>query len=247
MEEIAQNTSTGASKFDKFFSSTKEKFVCALGNNFVENFLATGGLSQGFAVLSDKRVYFKGTVLNRVTRGNKSHFIKTREEKIVDVKDVTGTGFIYEKNVSGLVLAIIASLMGLLSIPMIIFGIADYAPELTLFGFAVLIAPVAAWIAYFKNRRSLFEIVFAGGAIAFNTVWLNQQEIQDFQRNIRLMKDAIEDRQAATPQPVVIAAESTSTSASTAEDLAKYKALFDSGAISEDEFNDIKAKLIGKL
>jgi len=97
-------------KFNKIFASPAEKFVCTLGNSFAENFLASGSLKNGFAVLSDKRVYFKGICY--ISEGKK--FIKRHEERIVDVKDVTGTGFIHTKSILLLVIAIIFSILPIL-------------------------------------------------------------------------------------------------------------------------------------
>ena len=75
--------------FDK-----SEKIISVLGSGIVQNFLLTGKIKRGFAVLSDRRIYFKGNCL--VKRG-RTYYI-SHEERAVDLKDVTGTGFIYYRN-----------------------------------------------------------------------------------------------------------------------------------------------------
>ena len=95
-------------KFSQLFASPAEKFICVLGNSYTENFLANGTLSTGFAVLSDKRVYFKGVCFSRDGGGG---WAKTQEERIVDIKDVTGTGFIHGKSLSLLLCAIFFSIL----------------------------------------------------------------------------------------------------------------------------------------
>jgi len=81
---------TGAeNKFSKFFMEPTEKFICALGNSFLKNFLLDGSINYGFAVVSDKRVYFKGRCFTLA--GWKYRLVQ--EERVVDVKDVTGTGY----------------------------------------------------------------------------------------------------------------------------------------------------------
>ena len=40
-----------------------EKIISVLGNNAIQKFLSTGTLGNGFAVLSDKRLYFRGKCL----------------------------------------------------------------------------------------------------------------------------------------------------------------------------------------
>jgi hypothetical protein len=101
---------TVVTKFNKIFASPTEKFVCTLGNSYAENYLASGSLKNGFAILSDKRVYFKG-ICYFFTGKN---FVKRHEERVVDVKDVTGTGFIHIKSILLLVLAIIFTILPML-------------------------------------------------------------------------------------------------------------------------------------
>ena len=227
-------------KFSRIFVSPKEKFICVLGNNYAERFLANGGLSKGFAILSDKRVYFKGTCF---TRDGKK-FTQTNEERTVDIKDITGTGFIYEKAVNLLLSAIVFSLLAPFSLQFIFSD-----SVLMMLGLLGPIMPIILWVAYFRSRQTLFQINYAGGGIAFDTAWLNQNEIQDFQRNIRLAKDAYEERQEVQPAASVapVAAMQKPTSDNIAEELKKYKDLLDTGVISKDEFETAKSKLLGKL
>jgi hypothetical protein len=76
-----------SAKFKGFFMSPKEKLVATLGNTFIQNFLAGGMITKGFSVVSDKRVYFRGTTY--FVDGKKIR--KMAESKTVDLKDVTGT------------------------------------------------------------------------------------------------------------------------------------------------------------
>jgi hypothetical protein len=75
--------------------SPKEKLVCVLGNTYTQNFLASGSATMGFSVVSDKRVYFRGTTY--WVDGKKIR--KMSESKTVDLKDVTGTSVTYFENV----------------------------------------------------------------------------------------------------------------------------------------------------
>ncbi len=76
------------------FVNREEKYVASLGNGYIANFLANGGLKKGFAILSDKRVYFKGSCLT----GTGRHLTKTNEERTVDNGDVTGSGFTFHRS-----------------------------------------------------------------------------------------------------------------------------------------------------
>lgn len=80
-------------QFSKFFMDSNEKLVTVLGNNYVENYFQ-GNIKKGFAVVSDKRVYFQGTTfeLRNKANGNKK-IIKMKQSRTIDLIDVTGTGF----------------------------------------------------------------------------------------------------------------------------------------------------------
>ena len=80
-------------KLKQFFASPHEKLVVILGNSYLQNFLNNRTTKKGFAVVSDKRVYFQGTSYN-ITYGRhgKMHVVKRKQSRTVDLKDVTGTG-----------------------------------------------------------------------------------------------------------------------------------------------------------
>jgi len=88
----------------RFMYDDSENIISVLGNNTAQTFISTGVLGNGFAILSDKRVYFKGKCLIRKGKG----FYSKIEEKSVDVKDITGTGFVHNKATWAKVLRIIA-------------------------------------------------------------------------------------------------------------------------------------------
>lgn len=80
-------------KLSASFVSSDEKFIASLGNGYIMNYLANKTMSRGFAFITDKRVYFKGSCLS----GTGKKLVKTDEERTVDVKNITGSGFVYEK------------------------------------------------------------------------------------------------------------------------------------------------------
>lgn len=78
-------------KLSQSFASRDEKYIASLGNGYIMNYLTNGSMSKGFAFITDKRVYFKGSCLS----GTGKNLVKTNEERTVDVKNITGSGFIY--------------------------------------------------------------------------------------------------------------------------------------------------------
>ena len=94
-EEVTQCdlTDSDRKKFAGYFVSQDEQYISSLGNGYIMNFLAGGTLKRGFAVISNKRVYFRGSCYS----GQGKSLVKTDEERTVDIKDVTGSGFIYRR------------------------------------------------------------------------------------------------------------------------------------------------------
>lgn len=92
-------TDSDRKKFASYFVSQDEQYISSLGNGYIMNFLAGGALKRGFAVISNKRVYFRGSCYS----GQGKSLVKTDEERTVDIKDVTGSGFIYRRYVGALI------------------------------------------------------------------------------------------------------------------------------------------------
>lgn len=224
-----------------FFVDSNESYVCSLGNTFLQHFLTGGGIRKGFAVVSDKRVYFKGECLS--AKGAK--FMKSWEERVVDIKDVTGTG--YERvSMLNVLLAILIYVPFLLILAFSLIMATDAGGVGNPAGFAMMmllffvIPPAVINIVLFLSRRTnVFTIAFAGGKIAFDTKWYDKAEVDEFQRSIRLTKDREFQQQTPHTAPL-ISAQNTST----ADELQKLAALFAQGAITQDEFNKLKANLI---
>ena len=80
-------------KLSEFFVSRDEKYIASLGNGYIMNYLANKSVKKGFAFITDKRVYFKGSCLS----GTGKRLVKTNEERTVDVKNITGSGFTYHR------------------------------------------------------------------------------------------------------------------------------------------------------
>lgn len=319
-----------AEKFKQFFMNPKENFVCSLGNGYIQNFLANGSVGNGFAVVSDKRVYFNG----KTYEVHNSRLKATSESRTVDLKDVTGTGVRAIKYPLLWILAIVTAVLAVVITTIVTFNIGNAysngfydnrqaAEELanlaeailySLFGlFPILFLPSGAfylsyhlsrkkgllitaliltavgfvWLivlniviwetlkavfvdilifvpaaallfSYFKTRKTILTISYAGGCIAFDINWYSKEESEGFQKMLRIAKDkAVEDVENATAnamrevmsnvvgtpvQPVQSV--QPQTPVSTADELMKYAQLYKDGLLSEEEFAAIKAKML---
>ena len=103
-------------KLSQSFASRDEKYIASLGNGYIMNYLTNGSMSKGFAFITDKRVYFKGSCLS----GTGKNLVKTNEERTVDVKNITGSGFTYHRY-WGILIALFISLFA--SIAVGVFGV----------------------------------------------------------------------------------------------------------------------------
>lgn len=174
-------------KFTRLFMSPDEKLVATLGNNYIQNYLHNGSVRNGFAVVSDKRAYFYGTsyTISYNGRGN-PNANKMSRSQVVDLKDVTGSGFIRMVNIGYAILAwalVIISIFGIMLAYDIEEGLA------VIVGLAALSAILFLIYKYYDNKLSLISIQYAGGEIAFDIRWFSGQEINNFHQQLRLAKD----------------------------------------------------------
>lgn len=93
-------------KLSESFVSRDEKYIASLGNGYIMNYLANKSVKKGFAFITDKRVYFKGSCLS----GTGKKLVKTNEERTVDVKNITGSGFTYHRQ-WGILIALFFSIL----------------------------------------------------------------------------------------------------------------------------------------
>lgn len=238
-------------RLKSFFINPKEKFVCALGNGYLQTFLDSGALGKGFALVSDKRVYFKGKAFEM--RGGE--FNKKSVTTTVDLKDVTGTE---TKKINPIALLVWGIIFAALAICLFLIDAAMlndlYYSCLsglgTFSGFIFLIPAILFIVNYFAKRKKVLTIMFGGVGIAFPVNWFPAKEGENFQKMLRIAKgQAVEEAENATAMREVLAntvALQPQAAVSAADELAKYAQLYKDGMITEQEFADIKAKLLTK-
>lgn len=174
-------------RFTRLFMSPNEKLVTTLGNNYIQNYLHNGSVRNGFAVVSDKRAYFYGTsyTISYNGRGN-PNANKMSRSQVVDLKDVTGSGFIRMVNIGYAVLAWALVIISIFLI-MLLYDIEEGLAVIG--GLAALSALLFLIYKYYDNKLSLISIQYAGGEIAFDIRWFSGQEINNFHQQLRLAKD----------------------------------------------------------
>lgn len=154
------------------FVSADEFTVATLHNGVAMNLISGEGFRKEDAILSNKRLYYKHKegILN----------VKKCEEK-VDIKDITGTKITSFSPYGILILAIIATIVG-------IFIAVEEDEEIA---FMIFAFAIAAFITFFSLCRKFLKIEYAGGCIRFSVKKYGIHNIQSFQNCIHKAKDVI--------------------------------------------------------
>lgn len=107
---------------------------------------------------------------------------------------------------------------------------------------ALIIVGVVCICLYFARKRTIFRIDYAGGNIGFDMSWISQEEAVNFQRALRMCKDAENKRQFS---PEVQNPANNSDYVSAPDELRKYYELLNQGIITQEDFEAKKKQLLG--
>lgn len=163
------------------YIDSNEKQQAVLGGGYLQNFIKSGAIGKGFCLVSNQRIYFKGKSLTK----SGSHYKSTKEEKIINLDDVTGTGFSKTKSLTALVWLIIS----------LVFLVLMFITAVNSNSVAALIVGVIPTVVFlliylFYNIR-IFEIVYAGGSITFRASNYSEKEIRQFQKDLIIAKETL--------------------------------------------------------
>ncbi|WNX85938.1 SHOCT domain-containing protein [Agathobaculum sp. NTUH-O15-33] len=246
----------GIAKKYPFFVDPAETPQAELGSGFIQSYLGGGAISKGFVVATQRRAYFKGKSYFKDFKG---HWKKQMQEKTVDLKDITGTGYTSMRQLWMLISGISSFFWPVLlcflfkgkgGITAVLDNIAFQYTRNLFFMVLLGLLPLGVFLAlYFLKRRTLFTIEFAGGNISFNTSWYGKSEVDSFQKNLRQAMAAIKDTETSAPVAAAVhayTAPPTATGAAKekAEALREYAKLKEDGVITDEEFQKMKAELV---
>lgn len=184
-EENQYDVSGNSKELQEIFVEPDEELLGKLGNGYMVNLLFKK-TKKCSALLSDKRVYLKGSFYNSTGK----NIIETIEERILDLEDITGTGFIY----TGLSMPFLAFLAILILIG--VFTIFHRSPDMSgsqvfMVTCSLIIAGIFAWKKVMMSRTTWFFIDYAGGRIMIDAKLIGIADVQDFHKQMRRAKDAV--------------------------------------------------------
>lgn len=240
-----KNDDKDVKKFSQFFMEPTEKLITSIGNSYLKNYIANKTIAKGFGIVTDKRVYYIGKCYKKDT---KKLFKSTTDEQVIDLKDVTGTGYEITNYPWMKILSCIPLIISILFFGLACVNADSHASNkntitaiyliISLIG---LIGFIGFWIAYKKNRINLFLVSYAGGSIGFNASWYNKTEIDNFQRQIRLAKDSIESDNKPN---IVIKPIYEEPNGSIVDELSKLANLLKDEFITKNEYDKLKSDLL---
>lgn len=220
------------------FDDEDEKELSVLGSKYLKRFFATGSMADGFCVLSDKRVYFKGRCYSKVT--NDFKMLKTlNDEKVVELPDINESRFTLSRYFIFKIIALI-----LLILDIFVYGILHISKLSFLHAVFFVILPLVVDIAlYYTLQVKLYEIAFNGGRIVFKVSEYDENEIQEFQKALKKAKSdyKVTKNQKEKRDNIL---NGVYGNISIADEIKKYKELLDCEAITKEEFNIQKERLL---
>ena len=92
------------------FCDPNELQISTIGTGYIANFISVGEAQRAGATLTNKRIYFTGKVFTLDGKGGLSSI---KQRKIVNVRDVTGTGYILYNPLYLLICGIASFVLGL--------------------------------------------------------------------------------------------------------------------------------------
>jgi hypothetical protein len=167
----------------EWFVNSNEVLKGMIGQSYLAGILK-GNLSKSVVVLTDQRIYQRGTIFDRHVTGR---FLRTKGSKIVELRTVSGTSFQDDKKIGVLIIGVIVMIASLL------IGLIGYTSAPTSFmprrvNPIVELMPLtfivgAAWVVmYFLSRARYFVIEYSGGGMATKCDWYAEAEIYEFQK-----------------------------------------------------------------
>ena len=159
----------------EMFVSNDEQARRVIGGGFLDNWIQSGGLNKGFGVLTNRRLYYRGKCFHKLGGG----YVRTKEDCIVDLQDITSSGFLYTQHIWMLLLAIV----GFIALFYTLFSDAKEAAPY------IFIVSVLLLAAYFIFRSTMYTVTFAGGSLSIKASSYGIKDLKAFDKELHQAKD----------------------------------------------------------
>lgn len=175
-------------KYAEIFVDSDEQYIASLGDYYLNSYLTSKKIKRCISILSNRRIYLYGTMFD----SNNDSITRYRTEKVVNVDDITGTGFVYtEAELGKLISGAFLTVIGIVS-PGILSVLTEYSFRAQFFMLAIV--GIILLVASLLSRKSLFFIEYAGGSVKFDASIYGIAESQDFHKQIRRVQDYLKSQ-----------------------------------------------------
>lgn len=224
-----------------YFFDPTEKERAVLGERYLSEFVKTGYSTKTYSILTDKRLYISGKNFSSDNGYIIPNFdnLSLRLDAVHSIEKAKKPIFLYR------LLMILTICVSLFFLPNLIYYIYSFnrhygtgrASEALLYIGMIFVIPIAAICLYKFRRRELIIIKYEESSVGIPSVYYEKMEIQTFIEEIKLAKDEFkfETVNHNTPERDYN---------SIADELVKYKDMFDKGLIDEEEYRILKSRLI---
>lgn len=189
---------------NSIFMDSGERQTAVVGEGYLYRFLKENTLRCGFCVLTDRRIYCKGTYFHKTGRAYRA----SKGDYTLEIKDVTASG--YATTRFGIVfllellfVVVLTVLTGLFLLLVDAIEHYHFRMEDIIWGCTVLLVVglVAAPIYYYVRPFRIFVIEYVSGKIAFLAFDYLEEDIRVFQRELYRIKDASVSAEPAASEP----------------------------------------------
>lgn len=160
-------TNVSAKDIKDVLVSPSENVIATFGNNYLQSILLSDTAEKFAFILTDKRLYFKG--IGYYGAGDKKVLQKAINEEVVDLNDITSTGFFN---------------VGRLNIVLVVI----FALLILTFGIGIILL-IIYYFFYQATKGTYFTVCFNGGSFNANVKSFPAESARDFNKQIRKAKD----------------------------------------------------------
>lgn len=154
-----------------------EQQISVIRGSYFASLIRGGGLNKGLSILTDKRFYFKGRSFTKWL----GFRVFVNQEYVIDLEDISATGFVYVQRFWLLILGIINAIGWIVAL------FATNDDETIVLGGIVT---VPFLVAYFLTKRVYYEVYFDSGYISVDvSKYGGMREVKTFNKALRLEKD----------------------------------------------------------
>lgn len=173
------------------FHDPDEVQLGVLGQGFIASVIGAGSVSRSVMVLTDRRVYQFGQLIDTVN--DKRRFMYSTGRRVAALRDITGTAFHEVRPWGLLVYGLIVLFAGLACLLAANGASEEDSGVLAMFAILLFILSAFPLLGYLIKKRRYFVVAFSGDYMATECRWFKSEEIYAFQRAISLASDRLWD------------------------------------------------------